>query len=144
MLTQFETDARRHEINYELQCRQHEAMKQYVEEKNKIERERDGVKADYQAARELLEKSLDNLLKERIELKRRGLECFAPEMEDNYCKERELHRDLQEAKNTFNNNLYAIYARKEAEHMAYEELCMLNKKWYAEQVKALVTEAAAA
>ena len=83
-MTQYEMDARRHEINYELQCRQHEAMKQYVEEKNKIERDGDGVKADYQAARELLEKSLDNLLKERIELKRRGLECFAPEMEDNY------------------------------------------------------------
>ena len=55
MLTQFETDARRHELNYELQCRQQMALRQYGEEKDKIYRERDGVKADYRAAKRLLE-----------------------------------------------------------------------------------------
>ena len=143
-MTQYEMDARRHEINYELQCRQHEAMKQYVEEKNKIERDGDGVKADYQAARELLEKSLDNLLKERIELKRRGLECFAPEMEDNYARERAIHHEQRDLKDGYHANLDRLARLSFAKRMAYEELCMLNKKWYAEQVKALVTEAAAA
>ena len=143
MMTQFETDARRHELNYELRARNYEALRQYNEKKTRTNAEINGLRAGYQAEKRLIEQSLDNLLKERIELKRRGLECFAPEMEDNYCKERELHRDLQEAKENFHSRLNAIYARKEAERMAYEELCMLNKKWYAEQVKALVAEAAA-
>ena len=144
MLTQFETDARRHELNYELQARNYEALRQYNEKKSRTNTEINGLRADYQAEKRLIEQSLDNLLKERLDLKRRGLECFAPEMEDNYCKERELHRDLQEAKENFHSRLNAIYARKEAERMAYEELCMLNKKWYAEQLRQMLTEAEAA
>lgn len=141
-MTQFELDARRHELNYELQCRQQMALRQYSEEKDKIYRELNGLRADYQAEKRLLEQSLDNLLKERLELKARGLECFAPEMQDSYLRERSLHRDLQDARATFDNKRYALAARKEAERMAYEELCMLNRKWYAEQLRLMAAEAA--
>ena len=144
MLTQFETDARRHELNYELQARNHEALRQYNEKRNLSNAELNGLRADYQAEKRLLEQSLDNLLKERLELKARGLECFAPEMQDSYLRERSLHRDLQDARATFDNKRYALAARKEAERMAYEELCMLNKKWYAEQLRQMLTEAEAA
>lgn len=143
-MTQFELDAQRHELNYELQCRQQMALRQYSEEKDKIYRERDGVKADYRATKRLLEQSLDNVKKERLELKARGLECYAPEMQDSYLRERSLHRDLADARATFDNKRYALGARKEAERMAYEELCMLNRKWYAEQLRQMLTEAEAA
>ena len=82
------------------------------------------------------------MLKERLDLKRRGLECFAPEMQDSYLRERSLHRDLADARATFDNKRYALGVRKEAERMAYEELCMLNRKWYAEQLKLMAAEAA--
>lgn len=143
-MTQYEMDARRHEINYELQCRQQMALRQYGEEKDKIYRERDGVKADYRAAKRLLEQSLDNLLKERLTLKARGLESYAPEMQDSYMKERELMRDLADAKENFTDALDKFHERARYQWLAYTELCLMNKKWYAEQVKALVTEAAAA
>lgn len=144
MLTQFETDARRHELNYELQARNYEALRQYNEKKSRTNAEINGLRADYQAEKRLLEQSLDNLLKERLQLKARGLECFAPEMADSFIKERELHRDLRDAKDNYLTRCAELYNRKDGERMAYEELCMLNKKWYAEQVKALATEAAAA
>lgn len=120
------------------------ALRQYGEEKDKIYRERDGVKADYRAAKRLLEQSLDNLLKERLTLKARGLESYAPEMQDSYMKERELMRDLADAKENFTDALDKFHERARYQWLAYTELCLMNKKWYAEQVKALVTEAAAA
>lgn len=144
MMTQFELDARRHELNYELQARNHEALRQYNEKRNLSNAELNGLCADYQAEKRLLERSLDNLLKERRELKARGLEYFAPEMQDSYLRERSLHRDLQDARATYDNKRYALAARKEAERMAYEEQCMLNKKWYAEQLRLMLTEAEAA
>lgn len=143
-MTQFETDARRHELNYELQARNHEALRQYNEKRNLSNAELNGLRADYQTEKRLLEQSLDNLLKERLELKARGLECFAPEMQDSYLRERSLHRDLADARATYDNKRYALGARKEAERMAYEELCMLNRKWYAEQLRLMLTEAEAA
>jgi len=144
MLTQFELDAQRHELNYELQCRQQMALRQYSEEKDKIYRERNGVKADYRATKRLLEQSLDNVKKERLELKARGLECYAPEMQDSYQKERELMRDLADAKENFNDALDKFCERARYQWLAYTELCMLNKKWYAEQLRQMLTEAEAA
>lgn len=143
-MTQFELDARRHELNYELQARNHEELRQYNEKRNLSNAELNGLRADYQTEKRLLEQLLDNLLKERLELKARGLECFAPEMQVSYLRERSLHRDLADARATFDNKRYALAARKEAERMAYEELCMLNKKWYAEQLRQMLTEAGAA
>ena len=143
MMTQFETDARRHELNYELQARNYEALRQYNEKKSRTNTEINGLRADYQAEKRLIEQSLDNLLKERLDLKRRGLECFAPEMEDNYARERAIHHEQRDLKDGYHANLDRLARLSFAKRMAYEELCMLNKKWYAEQVKALVTEAAA-
>lgn len=122
-MTQFELDAQRHELNYELQARNHEALRQYNEKRNLSNAELNGLRADYQTEKRMLEQSLDNLLKERLELKA---------------------RDLADARATFDNKRYALAARKEAERMAYEELCMLNKKWYAEQLRQMLTEAEAA
>ena len=135
-MTQYEMDARRHEINYELQCRQQMALRQYSEEKDKIYRERDGVKADYRAEKRLLEQSLDNLKQERLQLKARGLKPFAPEMQDSYLKEREIMRNLADAKENFNDALDKFHERARYQWLAYTELCLMNKKWYAEQVKA--------
>jgi len=141
-MTQFELDAQRHELNYELQARNHEALRQYNEKRNLYNAELNGLRADYQTEKRLLEQSLDNLQKERLELKARGLECYAPEMQDSYQKERELMRDLADAKENFNDALDKFCERARYQWLAYTELCLMNKKWYAEQLRLMAAEAA--
>ncbi len=124
-------------INIELAERNHEALKQYNADRQRLCKELDGIQSDYHAEKELLLSELDQQVATRNHLRRQGLAEYSIEIQDTYMKERYSQRNLSDLKSNYRYDCDRIRETIRAKHDAYVSLCIINKKW-AEQRKSEV------
>ncbi len=90
-MTQAEVDARLCIINQEFAEKRYQVNKDHHAIRQHLKEQQDEFTQSYNEQLVATMKVIDEVLRQRNELRRNGIQPFNPEMEANYQRERELH-----------------------------------------------------
>lgn len=139
-MTQFEYDSRREQINRRDRQMRNAARSEWAHRRNAIDDTLNQARGEYN--RKLVENQLklDEILKERLELKRQGLEPHHPHMEANYQAERNVHQFMRADKNYLDQVRHRAKRESQSVEIWYMEEMDNIKKQIADELLELTRQ----
>lgn len=119
-MTQAEVDARLCIINQEFAEKRYQVNKDHHTAQQRLKEQQDEYTQSYNEQVTATMKIMDEVMRQRNELRRNGVQAFNPEMEANYQRERELHNTNRANKERWLTYISGIKRRRAEEQMAFE------------------------